>query len=483
MEFYDYKTGPVTDNILFDTRKTGMSYYDELIRDPKYMSEKNNLASKIVMMTPKQYFEECAKIFNSTFDRQINQTKADKATLDKLKRVITELKVKFPLGFLNYAENAQEGRHRMYTAGELVGWDTKQPVMVITWADEERHKREVDNKHKNRISQDIDRAITQTLLYSFGNIEELEIQLQYELNKSFYADIGEDIEFTFESNDEDEAFEVTVDGVTRTFDYEDIRWSTEPEDEDDFDWDSIDLDNIDLDDLDIDSLLKESIEKHDKLNPILFLDDKLRPEVRSRIMKIVEQYIADSQFLEMNNIIDVELVGSNASFNYTKDSDIDVHIVVNMESISSDPALVQVACNAEKGVFNSKYDFKLFGVDVELYVEDVKAGTASNGIYSILNNGWIKYPTQTVVPDVSDNKEYHELLNSWSERAEKVLKSESANDIQIFIDDIYNLRRQSIMVDGEYALGNLVFKEIRNVGLLDALKDRKSEVISKEYSL
>ena len=39
------------------------------------------------------------------------------------------------------------------------------------------------------------------------------------------------------------------------------------------------------------------------------------------------------------------------------------------------------------------------------------------------------------------------------------------------------------MTDGEYAHGNLVFKEIRNLSLLQQLKDRLLELTSKELSL
>ena len=39
------------------------------------------------------------------------------------------------------------------------------------------------------------------------------------------------------------------------------------------------------------------------------------------------------------------------------------------------------------------------------------------------------------------------------------------------------------MSDGEYAKGNLVFKEIRNSGSLQELKDKINDLTSKELSL
>lgn len=62
--------------------------------------------------------------------------------------------------------------------------------------------------------------------------------------------------------------------------------------------------------------------------------------------------------------------------------------------------------------------------------------------------------------------------------------AESDSDrIADFIEDLYNLRKESIATEGEYGLGNLVFKEFRNLGYLDNLKEVKRQIKSKELSL
>ena len=63
---------------------------------------------------------------------------------------------------------------------------------------------------------------------------------------------------------------------------------------------------------------------------------------------------------------------------------------------------------------------------------------------------------------------------------EKKITSEDIND---FIEDIYDLRKESMEKEGEYGLGNLVFKEMRNLGYLDHLKELKNELKSEELSL
>lgn len=497
-QFYDFRTRSLTDEVVFDQATTGTSYYNDFINNPDYMRKDKNLKSEIVWMTPKEYFEGCADIFNSTLEKQISQTKADKNTFNHLMTVLKKYKRTFPIGFLNYADKGQEGRHRMLVAAEYSGWDVKQPVLVINWADEELAARRKKEKEISEANRKIEKAVDRALKYEYSNIEELENQLQWELNSEYVVLHGEpDIEFSLSSDDSTEQFIVKCGVGEYTFSYSDVKFVDKKDDEDDFNinWEELDLED-ELGDMDIDDWLKkklgeswssisltESIEKHDTLNPLIWEGETLRSDVRTAILEIVNKYIEDSEVLSLEDVIDIELLGSNASYNYTKDSDLDIHLVVNMEMISSDPALVQIACNAEKALFNKAYEITIKGIEIELYVEDVKAGAVSNGVFSVSKNEWIKMPVPKQIPDIKEDEEYLGLLDAWMIRAKKACNSDSRIEVMTFINDLYNLRRISIMTDGEYALGNLVFKEIRNHGLLQELKDSLNKLASKELSL
>lgn len=63
------------------------------------------------------------------------------------------------------------------------------------------------------------------------------------------------------------------------------------------------------------------------------------------------------------------------------------------------------------------------------------------------------------------------------------LTEEKSDDIKDFITQLYDLRKKSIEEEGEYGLGNLVFKEFRNKGYLDNLKDQRKVEKGKELSL
>ena len=231
--------------------------------------------------------------------------------------------------------------------------------------------------------------------------------------------------------------------------------------------------------------IESAIELHDELNPIIFDEsNKLRPLVRKSLLRVISKYIESSEIISMSDVIDAQLVGSIASYNFTPYSDLDVHLVVNMEAVSCDPALFQLACNAERSNFNKNYDITIKGIEIEMYVEDVKASTASNGIYSLYKDEWIKFPQKITVPNYDSDEEYIALLDKWKSLAETVLGSANeAQQVQDYINNLYNLRRTSIMTEGEFGKGNLVFKEIRNLGLLDKLKEKQYELSSKELSL
>ena len=124
-EFYDYKTGDVVNDDIFDTTKSEMTYYTNFLnpKDLEYMQKTKGVTGKIVQMSPNEYFDECAKIFNKSAERLKQSAKADEETIEHLKLVLTKYKRKFPITMLNYStENkGQEGRHRMVVAGELFG--------------------------------------------------------------------------------------------------------------------------------------------------------------------------------------------------------------------------------------------------------------------------------------------------------------------------------------------------------------------------
>lgn len=222
----------------------------------------------------------------------------------------------------------------------------------------------------------------------------------------------------------------------------------------------------------------EDFQLHETLNPKLWKDNKLIPEVRQKLLEISENF---EQYVEIPmHIVDVVLVGSNASYNYTQHSDIDVHLIVNTELTEGVPEDIQtLVFNLKKTAFNKEFDIKIKGIPVELYVEDLHSSVQSNGIYSIRRNKWVKEPK----PITIEKRDITQELDAWTERINAAITSKDYEQITNVLDALYLMRKNSISIEGEYGRGNEIFKTLRDKGLLSNLKDSMNRCISSNLSL
>lgn len=115
-------------------------------------------------------------------------------------------------------------------------------------------------------------------------------------------------------------------------------------------------------------------------------------------------------------------------------------------------------------------------------LEEARAKTAlkSNGVYSVLNDEWIKMPVKADIPDI-DMKAFNELLAEWNEKYSEIPNDVDA--IDAFIAALYDARKAGIRDEGEYSLQNLVFKDMRSSGKLEKLKERKAKLVNAALSL
>ena len=228
-------------------------------------------------------------------------------------------------------------------------------------------------------------------------------------------------------------------------------------------------------------ILDESIERHETLNSKLFDENnKLKEEVREALLNVKDEFLKDlSENKIPLRVIDIWLVGSNASFNYTDKSDIDLHIIANLDDVCEDTCLLQILYNYVKASFNRRHDITIKGLPVEVYIQDVNSNSVSNGIYSLQEDEWIKFPEQLPEYETDTTKlvGLQDLLRIYN-----TLDRTNIEQIKSLIDYAYIIRQKGL-VEGEFSDGNLSFKEFRNLGYLDELKDLVAELRSKELSL
>ncbi len=228
--------------------------------------------------------------------------------------------------------------------------------------------------------------------------------------------------------------------------------------------------------------LKTTLQSHDQLNPKLWNGEKLDPEVWQALNKISKEW-AKFANIPAKAIKDVIIVGGNANYNYTKHSDIDLHLVIDKGGVKCD-GLVDDYLLSKKQLWTLTHDITVKGQPVELYAQDFRDPfRKGQGVYSLKSNKWLQQPErvkfdancQAVKDKVYDLEHgIMSLINS---------KSDDISTFRRLKGKLKGMRQTAIEKGGEYAPENLAFKELRNRGVLDKMNKYLRNLEDKDLSL
>ena len=130
----------------------------------------------------------------------------------------------------------------------------------------------------------------------------------------------------------------------------------------------------------------------DKLNPEIWIGNKLEPRIRLKLIKIAKDFLKDLELPKTIIIRDIIFTGSLVNFNWSKYSDIDLHVVLDFNQFDIDPKMASKFFTAQKNIWNEEHDITVFDYPVELYVQDKNEKHTATAIFSILKNKWLLKP-------------------------------------------------------------------------------------------
>ena len=223
--------------------------------------------------------------------------------------------------------------------------------------------------------------------------------------------------------------------------------------------------------------LDDAVKFHNRLNPRLWTkDEHLQPQVRERLLEIADDF---RQFLGVKDLAvqDITISGSNAAYTYTPNSDIDLHLVVDMP----DDEVYRELFAAKKYQYNDEHDIKIGGADVELYVQDSTEPHISQGLYSVRDNQWLRVPKR--VKSVMDDSSTRHKFESVGRAIERAVKSGDPAKMTRLINKIKRMRQTGLENHGEFGPENLTFKLLRNQGLIKQLYTARTAAHDQEFSL
>ena len=210
-----------------------------------------------------------------------------------------------------------------------------------------------------------------------------------------------------------------------------------------------------------------------ELNPKLWSNGNFNPKLRLQLLKIARAFY---KFLGVTaEIKDVTLTGSNANYNWTKHSDIDLHLIINYKDINDNTVLVRELMQSKKSLWNNTYPIEYKGMNIELYAQDTNEPHASTGVYSLFNHDWVNKPEADVISvedDAIDKKAepYRYEIDNLDPYEDELLEK-----IQKIKARLKQLRQTGLETVGEYSIENLAFKSLRNSGHLEKLSDLEKD--------
>lgn len=215
-------------------------------------------------------------------------------------------------------------------------------------------------------------------------------------------------------------------------------------------------------------------------------DNHLDADIKKQLIKVV-LFFREQLAIELDDIEDIIITGSIANYNWSKYSDVDLHILVDFDKINVDRDILEDYFNSKKNLWNNLHDIKTHGHDVEIYVQDSKEPHHATGIYSIMNDEWLEKPSpefrsfdKTLVKEKTKN--YMKLIDFIEEKmdTEPLQAMKMSDKLQ---DKLKALRSAGLEKHGEFSHENLTYKLLRRKNYLEKLYNIENEAFDKLMTL
>jgi len=137
--------------------------------------------------------------------------------------------------------------------------------------------------------------------------------------------------------------------------------------------------------------------------------------------------------------------------------------------------------SAKKSLWAEQHTITIKGLPVECYVQGENEPHHSTGVYSLIKQQWLVEPKK-VKPKV-DDAAVEAKKDSIMRDIESAMLSKDLEKLRVVKDKITKMRKAGLERAGEWSVENLVFKILRNLGLIDQITEKIRELEDQELSL
>jgi hypothetical protein len=212
---------------------------------------------------------------------------------------------------------------------------------------------------------------------------------------------------------------------------------------------------------------------------------RLHPEVRMALLKIARAFYDGIELPNKPKIRDIVFTGSLANYNYSDQSDVDIHLLFDF---GTEKATLTQFFLLAKSRWNDAHDVTVKGYDVEVYAEDESAPHVATGLFSILRNRWIKEPVrERPVVDIGDvktkTKYFIGRIVALQQEFNTTGNVELLPTVERLKEKIAKFRQSGLKRGGEFSVENLTFKLLRRMGYMEILSKLQTAILDTKLSL
>ena len=216
----------------------------------------------------------------------------------------------------------------------------------------------------------------------------------------------------------------------------------------------------------------------DELQPEIWDNDKqLKDYIAEHLYRIAKIFF-EGLDLDWKKVKDVVITGSLANYNWSRYSDIDLHILVDPSDFNGNENILDDYFKKASQVWNKTHNIKVKGHLVEIYVQDHKEVHHSTGVYSLKYDKWVKRPSKHFpkIDYINIKKKAAKLMNDIDEVYEMFVHKDyklAYDEAEKMREKIRNFRKAGLEKGGEYSVENLTFKVLRRNDYLQKLSSLK----------
>ena len=220
------------------------------------------------------------------------------------------------------------------------------------------------------------------------------------------------------------------------------------------------------------------------LNSEIWENGKLKVEILKKLRTIGKDFFKELELEPNVKLHDITLTGSISNYNWSKFSDVDLHLRLDFSEVDDDKDFVKNYMLAKKTIWNDKHDITIYDFPVEVYVEDIGDTHIASGLYSVLKNKWLVIPKQKELKidfdDIRSKAEgYVGSINTLKElmslgRYKKVIQM-----IESIKTKLKRMRQSGLERGGEFSVENLAFKALRRSPFIATISKMKDDAYDK----